>query len=56
MKRVVRYKSNSPHYSDVIQTYIGTDDREIDRICEETEEFMWQYNPSGFSIEIIEQQ
>lgn len=40
MKRVVRYKSIDPYYSDVVQTYIGMDSDEIDSIQYETEKFM----------------
>lgn len=54
MKRVVRYVSLDPHYSDNEQTYIGANDREIDAIQGETEEYMWQYNPSGYRIETVE--
>lgn len=54
MKRVVKYVSLDPYYSDIEQTYIGADDREIDMIQEETEEYMWQYNPSGYRIETVE--
>lgn len=54
MKRVVKYVSLDPHYSDNEQTYIGADDREIDAIQGETEEYMWQYNPSGYRIETVE--
>nr|DAX20171.1 MAG TPA: HEXON PROTEIN, PENTON PROTEIN, PRE-CAPSID, ADENOVIRUS, CEMENT PROTEINS, PROTEIN.8A [Caudoviricetes sp.] len=54
MKRVVRYVSLDLHYSDIEQTYIGADDRKIDMMQEETEEYMWQYNPSGYRIKIVE--
>lgn len=54
MTRVVRYVSLDPYYSDIEQTYIGADDREIDAIQEETEEHMWQYNHFGYRIEIVE--
>lgn len=51
MVRIVRYVSLDPYYSDVEQTYIGANDSEIDRIQEETEEYMWQYNPAGYKYE-----
>lgn len=54
MKRVVKYTSRAIDYSDVTQQYIGADELEIDRIQEETEEFMWQYNPAGYKAEIVE--
>lgn len=40
MKRVVKYKSIDPYYSDITQTYIGTNPGEIDNIQYETEEHM----------------
>lgn len=40
MKRVVRYKSIDPYYSDVVQAYIGSSAEEIDNIQYETEKFM----------------
>ena len=40
MKRVVKYTSIDPYYSDVIQTYIGMDSDEIDSIQYETEKLM----------------
>lgn len=49
MKRVVKYKSIDLYYSDVTQTYIGTDADEIDRIQEETEASMGNCHPAGIS-------
>jgi hypothetical protein len=40
MKRIVRYIAIDPYYSDVTQTYIGTNSDEIDAIQSETERFM----------------
>lgn len=40
MKRIVKYTAIDPYYSDVVQTYIGTDSDEIDNIQYETEESM----------------
>lgn len=40
MKRIVKYTSIDPYYSDVVQTYIGIDSDEIDNIQYETERFM----------------
>ena len=40
MKRVVKYTALDPYYSDVIQTYIGVDECEVDNIQWETEEAM----------------
>lgn len=51
MIKIVDYKSKDPYYSDVRQTYIGLDEEEIERIREETEEFMFLHNPS---YEVIE--
>lgn len=47
MKRIVKYEAFDPFYSDVEQTYIGTSLDEIDRIQEETEEFMGRNHPNG---------
>ena len=40
MKRIIKYKSIDPYYSDVTQTYIGSTVEEIDNIQEETERHM----------------
>jgi len=40
MKRIVKYTTIDPYYSDVTQTYIGMTEEEIDNIQYETEEFM----------------
>lgn len=55
MKRVVKYHSRDREYSDVTQVYIGANELEIDRIQEETEEFMWQHNPAGYKTEVVEE-
>ena len=40
MKRIVKYTALDPYYSDVIQTYIGVDECEVNDIQYETEEAM----------------
>lgn len=40
MKRIVQYTALDPYYSDVIQTYIGVDECEVNDIQWETEEAM----------------
>lgn len=40
MKRIIKYKSIDPYYSDVTQTYIGSTVEEIYNIQEETERYM----------------
>ena len=57
MKRIVKYTSIDPYYSDVIQTYIGMTSEEIDNIQYETEEFMKGENfslSSIYNVNIIE--
>ena len=49
MRRVVKYTSIDPFYSDVVQTYIGADGDEIDSIQYETEKYMGQYHPNGIN-------
>lgn len=57
MKRVVKYKSIDPFYSDVTQTYIGMDADEIDRIQEETEASMGNCHHAGirciYKVEVL---
>lgn len=50
MKRVVKYTSIDPYYSDVTQTYIGMDSDEIDVIQYETEKFMCKEHSNISSI------
>lgn len=40
MKRIVKYISLDPYYSDVVQTYIGDSTCELDDIQYETEKAM----------------
>lgn len=40
MKRIVKYTALDPYYSDIIQTYIGVDECEVNDIQYETEESM----------------
>lgn len=49
MRRVVKYISIDPFYSDKEETYIGYDGDEIDRIQCETEKHMGQYHPNGIN-------
>jgi len=40
MKRIVEYISKDPLYSNIVQTYIGINEEELDNIQYETEEYM----------------
>lgn len=46
MRRIVKYKSIDPYYSDVVQTYIGSSVEEIDNIQYETERHMSNFHAS----------
>lgn len=57
MKRIIKYKSIDPYYSDVTQTYIGSNTEEIDNIQEETERYMKGCHSSigvNYKREVIE--
>ena len=45
MERVVKYTSLDNNYSDCVQTFIGSDSYELDRIHDEFEEWLDTYNP-----------
>lgn len=46
MKRVVKYIAIDPYYSDVVQTYIGSSEEELDNIQYETEQHMGRFHAS----------
>lgn len=49
MKRIVKYISIDPFYTDKVETYIGYNGDELDSIQYETERFMGQYHPNGIN-------